>query len=204
MFEVDLNFVLFFFLLFPVDCRIVESTFLRKRRTPSPRKCSTNQKDPNDPTKKPRRAKRSDDELLPPLSDANMQLIATNQNVFQFVELLPHYSLLPRTGDTPKQVNGLRVKFSEAEDNLLALGMKQVGKKWDLIQEHLLPVKSPKQLQIRCKNLSSSRAPENIIKYYRRNKELWELPARVQVSPGELAIVGSTDMNLRLVLCEVK
>lgn len=156
---------------------------MRKRRTPSPRKCSTNQKDPNDPTKKPRRAKRSDDELLPPLSDANMQLIATNQNVFQFVELLPHYSLLPRTGDTPKQVNGLRVKFSEAEDNLLALGMKQVGKKWDLIQEHLLPVKSPKQLQIRCKNLSSSRAPENIIKYYRRNKELWELPARVQVSP---------------------
>lgn len=92
-------------------------------------------------------------------------------------------------------MNGLRVKFSEAEDNLLALGMKQVGKKWDLIQEHLLPVKSPKQLQIRCKNLSSSRAPENIIKYYRRNKELWELPTRVQVSPGELAIVGSTDVS---------
>ncbi|XP_068694172.1 uncharacterized protein [Montipora foliosa] len=161
---------------------VVESNFERKRRTPSPRKCTTPKKDPKTPTKNSRRIRRSDDELLPPLSDTNMQLIATNQNVFRFVELLPHHSLLPRTGDTPKRMNGLRVKFSEAEDNLLALGMKQLGKKWQLIQEHLLPVKSPKQLQIRCKNLLSARAPENIIKYYRRNKELWELSSRRQVS----------------------
>ena len=125
------------------------------------------------------------DDELPPLSDTNMQLMATNKNVFGFVELLPHQSLLPRTGDTPKQLNGLRVKFSEAEDNLLALGMKQLGKKWELIQEHLLPVKSPKQLQIRCKNLLSARAPENIIKYYRRNKELWKLPTRIQDYTGK-------------------
>lgn len=119
------------------------------------------------------------------MSETNVQLMATNKSVFRFVELLPHHNLLPRTGDTPKQLNGLRVKFSEAEDNLLALGMKQLGKKWDLIQEHLLPVKSPKQLQIRCKNLLSARAPENIIKYYRRNKELWELPTRIQVYVGK-------------------
>lgn len=111
--------------------------------------------------------------------------MATKKNVFCFVELLPHHSLLPRTGHTPKQLNGLRVKFSDAEDNLLALGMKQLGKKWDLIQEHLLPVKSPKQLQIRCKNLLSARAPENIIKYYRRNKELWNLPTKIQVYVGK-------------------
>ena len=180
-------FFLFFFFYLPLAFRVVESNFERKRRTPSPRKCTTPKKDPKTPTKNSRRIRRSDDELLPPLSDTNMQLIASNQSVFLFVELLPHHSLLPRTGDTPKRMNGLRVKFSEAEDNLLALGMKQLGKKWQLIQEHLLPVKSPKQLQIRCKNLLSARAPENIIKYYRRNKELWELSSRRQVSSGKPA-----------------
>ena len=117
-----------------------------------------------------------------------MQLMATNKQVFRFIELLPHHNLLPRTGDTPKQLNGLRVKFTDAEDNLLALGMKQLDKNWELIQEHLLPVKSPKQLQIRCKNLLSARAPENIIKYYRRNKELWELPTRIQVYVGKCLV----------------
>lgn len=111
--------------------------------------------------------------------------MATNKSVFRFIELLPHHSLLPRTGDAPKQINGLRVKFTDAEDNLLALGMKHLGKKWELIQQHLLPVKSPKQLQIRCKNLLSNRAPENIIKYYRRNKELWNFPTQIQVSSGK-------------------
>ena len=164
---------------------MVNSSYVRRRRTPSPRKCTTPKKDPKPPAKASRRTKRSDDELLPSLSDTNQQLMANNKSVFQFVELLPHHNLLPRTGDTPKQLNGLRVKFSEAEDNLLALGMKQLGKKWELIQEHLLPVKSPKQLQIRCKNLLSARAPENIIKYYRRNKELWKLPTKIQVSSGE-------------------
>ena len=101
------------------------------------------------------------------------------------MELLPLHNLLPRTGDTPKQLNGLRVKFSDAEDNLLAMGMKQLGKKWELIQEHLLPVKSPKQLQIRCKNLLSARAPENVVNYYRRYKEIWIEPTRVQVSTGD-------------------
>lgn len=113
-------------------------------------------------------------------------MMATFNSVFHFVELLPHHNLLPRTGDTPKQLNGLRVKFSDAEDNLLALGMKQHGKKWELIQEHLLPIKSPKQLQIRCKNLLSARAPENIVKYYRRNKVLWEFPTKIRVSPGKV------------------
>ena len=111
--------------------------------------------------------------------------MAANTNVFRFVELLPLHNLLPRTGDTPKQLNGLRIKFSDAEDNLLAMGMKQLGKKWELIQEHLLPVKSPKQLQIRCKNLLSARAPENVVKYYRRYKEIWIEPTRVQVSTGD-------------------
>ena len=169
--------------------RIVNSAFVPKRRTSSPRKCTTPKKDNKSPAKTGRRSKTQTEDLLPPLSETNIQLMATKKGVFRFVELLPHHSLLPRTGDTPKQLNGLRVKFSDAEDNLLALGMKQLGKKWDLIQEHLLPVKSPKQLQIRCKNLLSARAPENIIKYYRRNKELWHLPTKIQVYVGKGQLV---------------
>ena len=87
------------------------------------------------------------------------------------------------------------MKFTDAEDNLLALGMKHLGKKWELIQQHLLPVKSPKQLQIRCKNLLSNRAPENIIKYYRRNKELWKFPTQIQVSSGK-----TSDLNFRFLV----
>lgn len=166
-------------------CRIVNSAYVTKRRTPSPRKCDVPKKDGKAAAKKAKRSKLLTDDLLPSPSDTNIQMMATFKSVFRFIELLPHHNLLPRTGDTPKQLNGLRVKFSDAEDNLLALGMKQHGKRWELIQEHLLPVKSPKQLQIRCKNLLSARAPENIVKYYRRNKVLWELPVKIKVSSGK-------------------
>lgn len=162
---------------------IVNSAYVPKRRNPSPRKCNVPKKDGEGIAKTVRRSKPLTDDLLPPPSETNIQMMATFNSVFHFVELLPHHNLLPRTGDTPKQLNGLRVKFSDAEDNLLALGMKQHGKKWELIQEHLLPIKSPKQLQIRCKNLLSARAPENIVKYYRRNKVLWEFPTKIRVSP---------------------
>ena len=116
------------------------------------------------------------EDLLRPLSQTSMATMASYPEIFRFLELLPYCNLLPRTGDTPKLLRGLRVKFYEAEDTLLALGLQQFDKRWDLIQQHLLPVKTPKQLQNRCKNLLSARAPENIIKYYRRNKRLWDLP----------------------------
>ena len=72
-----------------------------------------------------------------------------------------------------------RIKFSQAEDNLLALGIAQFAKDWKLIQAHLLPVKSSKQLQIRCKNLSSTRAKENVVKYFRRTGEMWPFSTKI-------------------------
>ena len=69
--------------------------------------------------------------------------------------------------------------FTEAEDNLLALGISQFDKDFKLIHAHLLPAKSPKQLQIRCKNKTAARAPENVIKHYRQTKELWPMPREI-------------------------
>jgi hypothetical protein len=65
-----------------------------------------------------------------------------------------------------------RVKFTAAEDNLMALGMVHYDKKWSVIQSKILPSKTLKQLQIRYKNLCSARAPDNPVKHWKKTGEL--------------------------------
>lgn len=58
-----------------------------------------------------------------------------------------------------------RLRFTPAEDDLLALGLYRFGdKSFEQIQRTLLPTKSVKQLHNRFKNRSCTRAPDNPIK----------------------------------------
>eukprot|EP00250_Pteridium_aquilinum_P011431 c20064_g1_i1 orf=205-3705(+) len=63
-----------------------------------------------------------------------------------------------------------RLLFSEAEDELLAMGLMRYNTNWDQIQRHFLPSKTTHQIFIRQKNRSTARAPENSIKAVRRLK----------------------------------
>ncbi|NXM13851.1 GON4L protein, partial [Ploceus nigricollis] len=94
--------------------------------------------------------------------------ILATRKVFMYPELLPICSL---------RANSHRDKivFTKAEDNLLALGLKHFeGTDFPkpLISKYLLPTKTAHQLTVRIKNLSMNRAPDNIIMYYKKTKQL--------------------------------
>ncbi|XP_010322513.1 uncharacterized protein [Solanum lycopersicum] len=63
-----------------------------------------------------------------------------------------------------------RVLFTDAEDELLALGLMEYNTDWKAIQQRYLPCKSKHQIFVRQKNRSSSKAPDNPIKAVRRMK----------------------------------
>ncbi|KAL5840440.1 hypothetical protein ACOSQ3_013111 [Xanthoceras sorbifolium] len=63
-----------------------------------------------------------------------------------------------------------RVLFTDAEDELLALGMMEYNTDWKAIQQRFLPSKTKHQIFVRQKNRCSSKAPENSIKAVRRMK----------------------------------
>ncbi|XP_073280372.1 uncharacterized protein [Primulina huaijiensis] len=63
-----------------------------------------------------------------------------------------------------------RVLFTDAEDELLALGLMEYNTNWKAIQQRFLPCKSKHQIFVRQKNRASSKAPENPIKAVRRIK----------------------------------
>ncbi|XP_068642235.1 uncharacterized protein [Aristolochia californica] len=63
-----------------------------------------------------------------------------------------------------------RVLFTDAEDELLALGLMEYNNDWKAIQHRFLPCKTKHQIFVRAKNRSSSKAPENPIKAVRRMK----------------------------------
>ncbi|MFQ6644549.1 hypothetical protein Gotur_019448 [Gossypium turneri] len=63
-----------------------------------------------------------------------------------------------------------RVLFTDAEDELLALGLMEYNSDWKAIQQRFLPCKSKHQIFVRQKNRCSSKAPENPIKAVRRMK----------------------------------
>ncbi|XP_007482104.1 YY1-associated protein 1 [Monodelphis domestica] len=94
-------------------------------------------------------------------------ILATSK-VFMYPELLPIRSLKVKN---PRD----KIFFTKAEDNLLALGLKHFeGTEFPkpLISKYLLTAKSAHQLTVRIKNLNNSRAPDNIIKYYKKTKQL--------------------------------
>ncbi|XP_058115002.1 uncharacterized protein LOC131257997 isoform X2 [Magnolia sinica] len=63
-----------------------------------------------------------------------------------------------------------RVLFTDAEDELLAMGLMEYNNDWKAIQQRFLPCKSKHQIFVRQKNRNSSKAPENPIKAVRRMK----------------------------------
>lgn len=63
-----------------------------------------------------------------------------------------------------------RVLFTDAEDELLAMGLMKYNTDWKTIQQVFLPCKSKHQIFVRQKNRCSSKAPDNPIKAVRRLK----------------------------------
>ncbi|XP_057582037.1 GON-4-like protein isoform X7 [Hippopotamus amphibius kiboko] len=94
-------------------------------------------------------------------------VLATSK-VFMYPELLPVCSLKAKN---PQD----KIFFTKAEDNLLALGLKHFeGTEFPkpLISKYLLTCKTAHQLTVRIKNLNMNRAPDNIIKFYKKTKQL--------------------------------
>uniref|UniRef100_A0A8C0UKF9 GON-4-like protein n=1 Tax=Cyanistes caeruleus TaxID=156563 RepID=A0A8C0UKF9_CYACU len=88
--------------------------------------------------------------------------ILATRKVFMYPELLPICSL-----------RVLQLLISGV--HLLALGLKHFeGTDFPkpLISKYLLPTKTAHQLTVRIKNLNMNRAPDNIIRYYRKTKQL--------------------------------
>ncbi|XP_031230286.1 GON-4-like protein isoform X5 [Mastomys coucha] len=94
-------------------------------------------------------------------------ILATNK-VFMYPELLPICSL---KANNPRD----KTVFTKAEDNLLALGLKHFeGTEFPkpLISKYLVTCKTAHQLTVRIKNLNLNRAPNNVIKFYKKTKQL--------------------------------
>ncbi|KAM9690604.1 GON-4-like protein isoform 1-T4 [Dama dama] len=104
---------------------------------------------------------------LPCLPKQVAWILATSK-VFMYPELLPVCSLKAKN---PQD----KIFFTKAEDNLLALGLKHFeGTEFPkpLISKYLLTCKTAHQLTVRIKNLNMNRAPDNIIKFYKKTKQL--------------------------------
>ncbi|XP_007946657.1 GON-4-like protein [Orycteropus afer afer] len=94
-------------------------------------------------------------------------ILATSK-VFMYPELLPLCSLQAKDPED-------KSFFTKAEDNLLALGLKHfecTEFPKPLISKYLLTCKTVHQLTVRIKNLTLSRAPDNIVKLYKKTKQL--------------------------------
>ncbi|BFI23363.1 hypothetical protein MPTK2_1g01390 [Marchantia polymorpha subsp. ruderalis] len=70
----------------------------------------------------------------------------------------------------PPMAAAARLLFTDAEDELLAMGLMIYNNDWTSIQQRFLPSKTMHQIFVRQKNRSSARAPENSIKAVRRMK----------------------------------
>uniref|UniRef100_A0A6I8P3Y5 Myb-like domain-containing protein n=1 Tax=Ornithorhynchus anatinus TaxID=9258 RepID=A0A6I8P3Y5_ORNAN len=94
--------------------------------------------------------------------------ILATRRVFMYPQLLPVCALKAKN---PRD----KILFTKAEDNLLALGLKHFeGTEFPkpLISKYLLTGKTAHQLTVRIKNLNMNRAPDNIIKYYKKTRQL--------------------------------
>ncbi|NXY91322.1 GON4L protein, partial [Alcedo cyanopectus] len=115
----------------------------------------------------PRKAVKKSANEFPCLPKQVAWILATRR-VFMYPELLPICSL---KANPPRD----KIVFTKAEDNLLALGLKHFeGTEFPkpLISKYLLPTKTAHQLTVRIKNLNMNRAPDNIIRYYKKTKQL--------------------------------
>ncbi|XP_062454024.1 GON-4-like protein isoform X2 [Rhea pennata] len=115
----------------------------------------------------PRKSVKKSTNEFPCLPKQVAWILATRR-VFMYPELLPICSL---KANPPRD----KIIFTKAEDNLLALGLKHFeGTDFPkpLISKYLLPTKTAHQLTVRIKNLNMNRAPDNIVRYYKKTKQL--------------------------------
>ncbi|KAF8092300.1 hypothetical protein N665_0418s0032 [Sinapis alba] len=73
-----------------------------------------------------------------------------------------------------------RFLFTDAEDELLALGIMEYNSDWKAIKARFLPCKGEHQIYIRQKNRRSSKAPENPIKAVLRMKSSPLTPQEIE------------------------
>lgn len=108
--------------------------------------------------------------------------IIMKSKVFMYRELLPCCMLHP---PQPKE----KAVFTNAEDNLLVLGLKHFDKtpcQKTLISQYLMPPKSMQQISFRIKNLMSSRSSNNVVKTYKKTGVVAVMPKPcVDVLPEE-------------------
>uniref|UniRef100_A0A452UZK9 GON-4-like protein n=1 Tax=Ursus maritimus TaxID=29073 RepID=A0A452UZK9_URSMA len=115
----------------------------------------------------PRKTVKKTADEFPCLPKQVAWILATSK-VFMYPELLPVCSLKAKN---PQD----KIFFTKAEDNLLALGLKHFeGTKFPklLMSKYLLAGKTAHQLTVRIKNLNMNRAPDNIVKFYKKTKQL--------------------------------
>ena len=115
--------------------------------------------------------------------------------------------LLPEQGSTAsKKLQQLvgdkkRVKFFRSEDNLLALGLEQFGKNFDLISKYLMPVVTPLQLKTKAKNLLSKREyMDNPVRVLKLTNELPPLDSGLCISVPRGKIINVPRSNIILII----
>ena len=120
-----------------------------------------------------------------PICETITSILAGNPYFATFIELLPHRGLYIPTNSSKHQNTVQRMKFTDAEDNLLALGLQQfTGKdKYHLIAEHMLPTKTPKQLEVRKKNLCSQNSQYNpVYLLIKEGVEVLDMPVETKIT----------------------
>ncbi|KAI4893265.1 hypothetical protein NFI96_019664 [Prochilodus magdalenae] len=119
-----------------------------------------------------------------PLLPAHLAWLFATRSVFLYPELLPHCSLDPAL-QPPRSKNF----YTKGEDGLIVLGLKHFSETefpYHLISQYLIWPKKVEQLRVRVKDMCSSRAADNIIKFYCQNRVLPPLPVTCcPVVPGE-------------------
>ncbi|KAL6488510.1 hypothetical protein MHYP_G00022510 [Metynnis hypsauchen] len=119
-----------------------------------------------------------------PLLPAHLAWLFATRSVFLYPELLPHCSLDPAL-QPPRSKNF----YTKGEDGLIVLGLRHFSETefpYHLMSQYLILPKKLEQLRVRVKDMCSSRAADNIIKYYCQNRVIPPLPVVCSpVVPGE-------------------
>ncbi|XP_034161304.2 GON-4-like protein isoform X2 [Pangasianodon hypophthalmus] len=119
-----------------------------------------------------------------PFLPAHLAWLFATRSVFLYPELLPHCSL-----DPALQPPRSKTIYTKGEDGLIVLGLKHFSETefpYHLMSQYLIQPKRVEQLRARVKDMCSSRATDNIIKFYCQHHAVPPLPVACRpVVPGE-------------------
>ncbi|XP_053350062.1 GON-4-like protein isoform X3 [Clarias gariepinus] len=119
-----------------------------------------------------------------PLLPAHLAWLFATRSAFLYPELLPHCSL-----DPALQPPRSKTIYTKGEDGLIVLGLKHFSETefpYHLMSQYLIQPKRLEQLRARVKDMCSSRATDNIIKFYCQHHVVPRLPVACHpVVPGE-------------------